>query len=125
MALILSWIINAVALLALPYIMPSITVSSFYVALIVALILGFLNAIIRPVLVLLTLPITVLTLGIFILVINALLFWFVASFVDGFHVGGFWSAFWGAIVYSIISWAVSSLVFGVLGAGRAPHAEGR
>ena len=120
MALILSWIINAVALLALPYVMPSITVSSFYVALIVALILGFLNAIIRPVLVLLTLPITVLTLGIFILVINALLFWFVASFVDGFHVGGFWSAFWGAIVYSIISWAVSTLVFGMLGGPCRP-----
>jgi len=123
MHLIIAWIVNAVALLALPYVMPSITVSSFYVALIVALILGFLNAIIRPVLVLLTLPITVLTLGIFILVINALLFWFVASFVEGFHVGGFWSAFWGAIVYSLISWAVSSLVFGVLGSGRAPRQQ--
>ncbi|MCC6610990.1 MAG: phage holin family protein [Burkholderiales bacterium] len=119
MALIISWIINAVALLLLPYVMPSIEVKNFYVALIVALILGFLNAIVRPVLVLLTLPITVLTLGVFILVINALLFWFVASFVKGFHVAGFWSAFWGAIVYSIISWAVSTLVFGALGSGSA------
>jgi len=115
MVLIVSWIVNAVALLALPYVMPSIEVQSFYTALVVALILGFLNAIIRPVLVLLTLPITVLTLGIFILVINALLFWFVASFVEGFVVGGFWSAFFGAIVYSLISWAVSTVVFGVLG----------
>jgi putative membrane protein len=124
MPLIISWIVNAVALLALPYVMPSIEVKSFYVALIVALILGFLNAIVRPVLVLLTLPITVLTLGIFILVINALLFWFVASFVEGFHVAGFWSAFWGAIVYSIISWAVSTVVFGVRGGRGRRDARG-
>lgn len=114
MLLIASWIVNAVALLALPYVVRSIEMQSFYTALVVALILGFMNAIIRPALVLLTLPVTVLTLGTFILVINALLFWFVASFVEGFHVGGFWSAFWGAIVYSLISWAVSTVVFGVL-----------
>ncbi|MCZ7565088.1 MAG: phage holin family protein [Burkholderiales bacterium] len=114
MLLIASWIVNAVALLALPYVVRSIEMQSFYTALVVALILGFMNAIIRPALVLLTLPVTVLTLGTFILVINALLFWFVASFVEGFSVGGFWSAFFGAIVYSLISWAVSTVVFGVL-----------
>jgi putative membrane protein len=122
MYLIAVWIVNALALLLLPYVMPSIEVRSFYVALIVALILGFLNAIIRPILVLLTLPITLLTLGIFILVINALLFWFVASFVEGFQVAGFWSAFWGAIVYSIISWAVSAVVLAALGGRRAHDA---
>jgi putative membrane protein len=61
---------------------------------------------------LLTLPVTVLTLGLFIFVINGLLFWFVASFVKGFSVAGFWSAFFGAIVYALISWAASALVFG-------------
>jgi len=108
--LLLIWAINALALLALPYVFSSIQVKSFGIALIVAVLLGLVNAVIRPVLVLLTLPVTVLTLGLFILVINALLFWFVASFVEGFKVGGFWSAFFGAIVYSIISWALSALL---------------
>ena len=110
MRLILHWLINAAALFVLPYIFSSIQVKDFVTALIVALVLGLLNAIIRPVLILLTLPVTILTLGLFILVINALLFWAVASFVEGFHVAGFWSAFWGAIVYSLISWAVAALL---------------
>lgn len=110
MQLLLIWLINAGALLALPYLFDSIRVESFYIALIVALILGLVNAIIRPVLILLTLPVTILTLGLFILVINALLFWFVASFIDGFTVTGFWSAFFGAIVYALISWALSALL---------------
>src|SRR5712691_8253878 len=98
--------------LALPYIVPSVQVDSFYTALIAALLLGFVNTLIRPLIVLLTLPATVLTLGLFIFVINGLLFWFVASFVKGFSVAGFWSAFFGAIVYALISWAASALVFG-------------
>jgi putative membrane protein len=110
MRLIIRWIINALALFALPYIFTSIHVASFYVALITALVLGLVNALIRPLLILLTLPVTILTLGLFILVINGLLFWFVGSFVQGFVVAGFWPAFWGAIVYSIISWALSALV---------------
>lgn len=109
--LLLRWLINAGALLALPFLFDSIQINGFYTALIVALVLGLVNAIIRPVLVLLTLPVTLLTLGLFILVINALLFWFVASFVDGFSVTGFWSAFFGAIVYALISWALSALLF--------------
>ena len=110
MRLILTWLINAVALIAVPYIMKSITVDSFTTALVVALILGLINTLIRPILVLLTLPVTILTLGLFIFVINGLLFWAVGSFVDGFHVAGFWSGVFGAIVYSIISWALSSLL---------------
>lgn len=110
--LLLSWLINAIALLALPYLLSSIRIESFYTALIVALVLGLVNAVIRPVLVLLTLPVTILTLGLFILVINGLLFWFVASFIEGFHVTGFWSAFFGALVYSIISWVLSALLPG-------------
>ena len=110
MRLILTWIINAVALIALPYLFKSIQVDNFITALIVALILGLINALIRPILVVLTLPVTILTLGLFIFVINGLLFWAVGSFVDGFHVGGFWPGVFGAIVYSIISWALSSLL---------------
>ena len=112
MRLIVTWLINALALLALPYIFDSIRIDGFYTALIAALLLGFVNTLIRPLIVLLTLPVTVLTLGLFIFVINGLLFWFVASFVKGFSVAGFWSAFFGAIVYALISWAASALVFG-------------
>jgi putative membrane protein len=112
MRLLLAWLINAVALLALPYLMSSITVDSIPTALIAALLLGLVNTFIRPLLVLLTLPVTLLTLGLFFFVINALLFWFVGSFVQGFHVAGFWSAFFGAILYSIISWALSAILLG-------------
>lgn len=110
MRLILTWIINAVALFALPYVFSSITVDSFWTALVVAVVLGFVNSIIRPVLVILTLPATLLTLGLFIFVINGLLFWAVGSFVPSFHVDGFWSGVFGAIVYSLISWVLSSLI---------------
>jgi putative membrane protein len=110
--LLLVWLINALALLALPYVVPSVQVDSIVTALVAALLLGLVNTLIRPLLVLLTLPVTVLTLGLFVFVINGLLFWFVASFVRGFSVGGFWSAFFGAIVYALISWAASALVFG-------------
>ena len=111
MQLLLRWLISALALLALPYVMSGIEVKSFYIALIVAVVLGLINAVVRPILILLTLPVTVLTLGLFILVINALLFWFVASFVDGFQVRGFWAAFFGAILYSLITWAANALLF--------------
>ena len=110
MSLFLLWLVNAVSLLAVGYFLPSVSVASFYVALIAALLLGLVNTLIRPVLVLATLPINILTLGLFTLVINALLFWFVASFVEGFRVAGFWSAFWGALLYSVISSLASWLL---------------
>jgi putative membrane protein len=110
MRLLLVWLVNALALLALPYVFPWVKVDSFTAALIAALALGLINALVRPVLILLTLPATLLTLGLFIFVINGLLFWWVGSFVEGFHVGGFWSAMFGAIVYSLISWVLSSLL---------------
>ena len=110
--LLLAWLINALALLALPYVVPSVQVNGVGTALVAALVLGLVNTLVRPVLVLLTLPVTVLTLGLFIFVLNGLLFWIVANFVDGFHVAGFWSAMLGAIVYAIISWAASLLVMG-------------
>src|SRR5919198_424376 len=110
MRLILHWLANALALLALPYIFTSIKVDSFVTALIVAVVLGLINTLIRPLIVLLTLPVTILTLGLFIFVINGLLFWAVGSLVPGFHVAGFWAGVFGAIVYSIISWILSALV---------------
>ena len=110
MRLLLTWLINAAALMALPYLMHSVTVDNVGAALVAALVLGLVNTIIRPVLVVLTLPVTVVSLGLFILVINALLFWLVANLVGGFHVAGFWSAFLAAILYSVISWALSTLL---------------
>jgi len=110
MRLVLVWLVNALALLALPYVFPGVKVDTFGAALIAALVLGLINALIRPLLILLTLPVTLLTLGLFIFVINGLLFWWVGSFVDGFHVSGFWSGFFGAIIYSIISWLLSMLL---------------
>jgi putative membrane protein len=111
MRLLITWLINALALLALPYIFTSIHVDTFVTALIAALVLGLVNTLIRPVLVLLTLPVTLLTLGLFIFVINGLLFWLAGSgFIAGFRVDGFRAAFFGAIVYSVISWALSALV---------------
>lgn len=108
--LLIVWLINALALMAVAYLMPSIEVSSFGAALVAALVLGLVNAFVRPVLVLLTLPVTVLTLGLFIFVLNGLLFWMVGSWLQGFWVGGFWAGVLGAIVFSIISWALSALV---------------
>jgi putative membrane protein len=110
MRLLLTWLINAAALMALPYLMHSVTVDNVGAALVAALVLGLVNTIIRPVLVVLTLPVTVVSLGLFILVINALLFWLVANVVGGFHVAGFGSAFLAAILYSVISWALSTLL---------------
>ena len=110
MSLLLVWVINAVALLAVAYLIPSIHVASFWAALIAALVLGLVNTLVRPVLVILTLPVTLLTLGVFILVINALLFWFVGSILQGFQVASFGSAFFGALLYSLISFLLSWLL---------------
>ena len=97
-------------LLLISYFVPRITVSSFYIALITALILGLVNALIRPFLVLVTLPVTILTLGLFVLVINALLFWFVSSFVGGFEVAGFTAAFIGALIMTLAGWLTNILI---------------
>ena len=107
---LLVWLINTVALIAVAYLMPSISVSSFGAALVAALVLGLINAVVRPVLVLLTLPVTILTLGLFIFVLNGLLFWAVGTWLEGFNVGGFWAGVLGAILFSIVSWLLSALV---------------
>jgi putative membrane protein len=110
MRLLLIWVFNAMALIAVAYFLPGIRVDGFGGALIAALILGLVNTLIRPVLVLLTLPITIVTLGLFILVINGILFWFVGSVLRSFHVEDFWYGVFGALLYSVFSWALSSLV---------------
>ena len=104
------WLINALALAAVAYLMPSVSIDSPGAALAAALVLGLVNALVRPVLVLLTLPVTILTLGLFIFVINGLLFWAVGSFVSGFHVAGFWPGVFGAIIFSLISWALAAVL---------------
>ncbi|MGX5658778.1 phage holin family protein [Castellaniella ginsengisoli] len=110
MMLLLVWILNAVALLVVAYILPGITVASFGSALIAALVLGLLNAVVKPLLILLTLPLTIVTLGLFLLVLNALVFWFAGSILKGFQVDGFWWAVIGAIVYSLVSTALAGLL---------------
>jgi putative membrane protein len=110
MGLLLVWLVNALALMAVAYLLPGIRVDGFVTALVAALVLGLVNAVIRPLLILLTLPATLLTLGLFIFVINGLLFWCVGSFLEGFHVEGFWPGVFGAIGYSVVSWALSGLL---------------
>ena len=110
MRLILLWVLNAVALLAVAYLLPSIQIASFGSAMIAAVLLGLVNAVVRPVLILLTLPATLLTLGLFLFVINGLMFWLAGSMIDGFAVESFWSALFGSLLYRLISWALSSLL---------------
>jgi putative membrane protein len=107
---LLAWAINAGVLLLLPDILPAVQVKDFTSALIAALVLGLLNAIVRPILMVLTLPITVITLGLFLLVINGLMFWLASRMLDGFHVSSFGWAIVAAIVYSLITWAVNAVL---------------
>lgn len=101
MKLILRWLLLAAALLLVAYLYPGVTVTSFTAAMIAALVLGLLNTIVRPLLVLLTLPVTLLTLGLFLFVINALMFYFAALVLDGFNVTGFVAALVGSLLYSL------------------------
>lgn len=101
--------IVALALLAAAAYIPGISVASPYTALIVALLLGLLNLVVYPILFVLTLPITIFTFGLFSFVLNAGLFWFVATFVEGFEVAGFIPAFFGALVVSIANWVGSKI----------------
>jgi putative membrane protein len=108
--LLAAWLINAAALLALPWLLPSIQVASFATALWVALVLGLVNTLIRPVLLLLTLPVTLLTLGLFIFVINGSMFMLAAWLLDGFKVDGLWAGVLGSTIYSLISWLLTKLL---------------
>lgn len=105
MKLILRWFINALTLLAATQIIAGFHVSTFYAALVAALVLGLLNAVIRPILVILTLPVNIVTLGLFTFVINGALVWFMATFVKGVSVSGFLPA----LMVGILTWVVSTL----------------
>jgi len=110
MRLLLVWVLNAIALLGVAYIYPGVQVQDWKSAAIAALVLGLVNTLVKPFLVLLTLPVTILTMGLFLFVLNALLFWGVAEVLPGFNVNGFWAAMLGAILYSLIVWLLSKLI---------------
>lgn len=108
MYLLLRWFISAATLLLVAYLVPGFHVSGWYAAFIAALVLGLVNALIRPIILVLTLPVNILTLGLFTLVVNAFMLYLVSTIVKGFEVNGFRPAFWGALVLWLIGWLVSS-----------------
>jgi putative membrane protein len=108
MKLLAKWLLSAAALLAVAHLYSGVVVQSFSSALIAALVIGLLNAVLRPVLVLLTLPVTVITLGLFLFVINALMFWSAAGLLDGFHVRGFTAALIGSLIYTCLGLVIDS-----------------
>lgn len=108
MKLLLRWLLAACALLLVAYVYEGVQVRSFPSALIAAAVIGLFYMLLRPVLVVLTLPVTVVTFGLFLFVINALLFWAAASVLDGFYVSGFWAALLGSIIYSVIMLVVDA-----------------
>jgi putative membrane protein len=110
MGFILRIIVYTLALLLAAHMVPGIRLDGLASALVAGLLLGLVNAIVRPILVVLTFPITLLTLGLFLLVLNAFCLWLVSVFVSGFQVAGFWPAFWGALLVSIVSWILTALI---------------
>ena len=108
--IILKWLALAAAVLAAAYLVPGIGVASFKVALLVAIVLGFINIFIKPILGILTLPINFLTLGIFGLILNVLLFWAITLIVPGFTISGFLAALLGSLVVSVIMWIVDIIL---------------
>lgn len=110
MKLILTWLLAACALLVVAYLYPGVQVQSFTSALIAAAVIGLFNAVLRPILVVLTLPVTIVTLGLFLFVINALMFWAASGVLDGFRVNGFLAALLGSLIYSVLMLVVNSAV---------------
>lgn len=108
--LLVKWIINSTALLVVIHLVSGVTVDNWMTVFVAAVVLGLLNAFLRPVLILLTLPVTLLTLGLFTLFINAFLFYLAAHLVRGFHVAGYWQAFVAAFVFSIVSFLLNLFV---------------
>lgn len=107
MRLVLKWLLSATALLAVAHLYSGVQVQSFGAALIAALVIGLLNALLRPLLILLTLPVTVLTLGLFLFVINALMFWSAAGMLEGFGVTDFWAALLGSFFYTLLGMVIN------------------
>ena len=107
MYVLLRWILNSLILMLVAYLTPGISIASFWTALVVSVIFGLINAIIRPIVLILTLPINILTLGLLTFVINALMFWLASAIIRGFQVQSFASAFWGALIYCVIVTIIS------------------
>ncbi|MGP1628949.1 MAG: phage holin family protein [Giesbergeria sp.] len=113
MKILAKWLLSATALLAVAYLYSGVQVQSFQSALIAAFVIGLFNAVLRPVLVILTLPVTIVTVGLFLFVINALMFWAAASVLDGFHVSGFGAALLGSLLYSLLGLVIESALGGL------------
>jgi len=113
MRLILKWLLSALALLAVSYLYGGVQVTTFAHALIAAAVIGLLNMVVRPVLVVLTLPVTIVTLGLFLFIINALLFWAASGLLSGFHVNGFLAALIGSLLYSLLGVVIESALGGL------------
>ncbi|MDB5828618.1 MAG: rane protein of unknown function [Variovorax sp.] len=113
MRLILKWLLSAIALLAVAYLYNGVQVTSFGSALIAAAVIGLLNMVVRPVLVVLTLPVTIVTLGLFLFVINALMFWAASGLLGGFHVNGFGAALIGSLLYSLLGLVIEAALGGL------------
>ncbi|MFI8618957.1 phage holin family protein [Acidovorax sp. NPDC077693] len=113
MKLLLKWLLSAASLLFVAYIYSGVEVKSFTSALIAAFVIGLFNVVLRPVLVVLTLPVTIVTLGLFLFVINALMFWAAAAVLDGFHVQGFAAALIGSLIYTVLGVLIESALGGL------------
>jgi len=113
MRLLIKWLLSALALLAVTYIYSGVQVSSFTSALIAAGVIGLLNMVVRPVLVVLTLPVTIVTLGLFLFVINALMFWAASGLLGGFVVNGFVAALIGSLIYSLLGLLIEAALGGL------------
>ena len=113
MRLLLKWLLSAASLLFVAYIYSGVEVKSFTSALIAAFVIGLFNVVLRPVLVVLTLPVTIVTVGLFLFVINALMFLAAASVLDGFHVAGFGAALLGSLIYSVLGVIIESALGGL------------
>jgi putative membrane protein len=108
MKLLCKWLLSAMALLAVAHFYPGVEVQSFTAALIAAFVIGLLNTIVRPILVVLTLPVTVVTLGLFLFVINALMFWAASSLLGSFQVRDFTAALIGSLLYSVAGMVIEA-----------------
>ena len=113
MKILIKWLLSAAALLFVAYVYSGVEVQSFTSALIAAFVIGLFNVVLRPVLVLLTLPVTIVTLGLFLFVINALMFWAAASVLSGFQVTGFVAALVGSLIYSVLGVLIESALGGL------------
>ena len=110
MKILLKWLLSAGALLLVAAVFSGVQVNSYGAALLAAAVIALLNTLVRPILVLLTLPVTLITLGLFLFAVNGLMLWAASGLLGGFHVTGFWAAVWGAILYSLLGLVIESLL---------------